>query len=202
MRLPAFIVLFFMALGFSCRKDVAPLPAQPAPSPDFSFSATIDSVHYSFAQTDTSFNCGWDVSKTINSSPQQSSAIYQSYLSKKNSLDPTLTINKGRLYFAGTQASDSLFRSFFAAGNHPYSISAITGFEVNWYSQGFIWSTSEYTGYQGNSTFTITDVSFFTDANGVLSARVKANFSCNLYLHYGQSKRLNNGIFRGIFKNL
>ena len=63
------------------------------------------------------------------------------------------------------------------------------------------WKSYAFPGTQTGSSFVITSVETYADAQGRPIAKVKANFNCILYNERGESKVLTNGKFYGEFAN-
>lgn len=101
--------------------------------------------------------------------------------------------------------------SFFSSGQQiliPSSSSDNSdGISINWNNIDAepvfdAWKSQNFPGTQTGSSFVITSVETYADAQGRPIAKVKASFNCILYNERGESKVLTNGKFYGEFANI
>ncbi len=125
------------------------------------------------------------------------------------------TNNDGLYIYKGFIQSSNItlsgFASFFSPGPQvflPFSYSDNSnGISVNWNNIDAepvydAWKSHAFPGTQTGSSFVITSVQTYADAQGRPIAKVKASFNCILYNERGESKVLTNGKFYGEFANI
>jgi hypothetical protein len=128
---------------------------------------------------------------------------YGSDIANTSLNQPNIGISKGSLVFSSLYADTGTFDAFFNTGTYTYSsnFNTTNGIQIEWCnSKGDIYTTSQGSGNQTGSTFTITAKhALGYSINGSYYVRVMAKFNCTLYSTSGASIQLTNGVYVGDF---
>src|SRR5688500_7826992 len=117
------LVIIYVCLLASCRKETIPVvPFEPG---DPEFSATVDSITYNFSATDSNFTFEATVNKAWGTPPDPNTAIYSSQVYRTIGFNPSIVVRKGSLSFNDSIPGNDDFIGFFAAGTYTYSVNAL-----------------------------------------------------------------------------
>ncbi len=193
----------------TCMVTVAPVTVDPATITIGStkqYAAVIDGKQYQM-KAEGGFNDIYNGTGTYgNNNKYENGYVFvniTSYIWEDISFsmnDPEyFTISKGALKIPyGHVLNNNDIAGFVSKGTYNYSKDLLNGVEITWYDNDRKeWSTSKGTGVQTGSSFEITDVTNSSYEDGY---KVRILFTCTLYDGNGNSKKVTNGVYVGIFR--
>lgn len=204
----AISIILGLAVISSCVKhEVIPKPDNSITLP-VSFTGKINGANYEIIEDIDGFYCKPSQTKTIVSSPNSSSIVYQSEL-KTDQKQDKIEVRVGKLKFISSNNNTPSVEEFneFFEDDLPepitYKFGADDGVEIV-YRDGFgtIWTTSETSGLPQNFEFTHLEKA--SDDDGSYMAFV-AKFSASLYNNLmdeelSDTLEIQNATFEGYFK--
>jgi hypothetical protein len=167
------------------------------------FTGTVNGTNFSFING-SGYTSNVSSSKQLGgSSATANYAEYQSSIFDSPTSTKGIGIWKGTITFplSSSTPDTASFDAFFPLTTCAYSLNYTNGIEVDWVdASGVEWTTSQGTGSQTGSKFTIIAKQVLTSF-GTQNVKVMINFNCTLYNTSGGSMPLTNGVYIGYFEN-
>jgi hypothetical protein len=202
-----------LALMFSgCSKDDDDETTNTTPNPTpsgitinsaWQYSIKTDGTTHTAVEGTNNFQGSFSWSASLTVPPDSSSTSFGSGLSDNNSSNLSFGIDMANVYFLGNECDTNTFKAAIHTGSYTFHGTGINGVEIGWVdANGEIWSTSDGSGDQTGSAYTVTDVQRVGLVLGQLILKFKATFNCKLYnMNTGQSMTLTDGVYVGRVAN-